>query len=122
MLEFSDSCGEIFARKAGGGAQALRKYISRVRFPIFIVEVQFIDENSQLVNRLTRSLSQKPKYLPRIGERIFLLPDVFPKIQDIRYSGINYQLVHIILEPIPASYFEVLLNSPGLKKDDKWKN
>lgn len=86
-----------------------------------LVDLPLIQENGEIDGSVSRFLSRTPKHLPRIGESVYLLPGVTAKIHDIKYSGSNFSLVHIILEPISVFHQANLLALSHLKGKDKWR-
>ena len=85
-----------------------------------LLDLPLIQENGEIDGSVCRFLSRSPKHLPRIGESVFLLPGITAKVQDIKYDGSNFFSVHIVLEPISASYEAQLLALSHLKGKDKW--
>lgn len=90
-------------------------------YPLFLVELLFKNDNGEVSGSLIRTLSRRPKFIPRIGESVYVLPGVSPKVQDINYSGSNFSVVHLTLEPIPSSRRKEVENAPSLKGKDKWR-
>jgi hypothetical protein len=84
------------------------------------VKVPLVDELGDLKLTMIRMDSSKPRNLPRIGERMYLLPELSPKVADIQYSGINLWLTTIILEPISASYEKDLEKIPKRRGTSGW--
>jgi hypothetical protein len=84
------------------------------------VTVPLIGEQGEPKGMMTRMDSSKPRNLPRIGERMYLLPDLSPKVADIHYSGINLWLTTIILEPISVTYQGELENIPKRRGTAGW--
>jgi len=84
------------------------------------VKVPLVDDQGESRGTMTRMNSSKPKNLPRIGERMYLLPDLSPRVADIQYSGINLWLTTIILEPISVAYQEKLENIPKRRGTSGW--
>ena len=84
------------------------------------VKVPLVGEQGESKGTMTRMDSSKPKNLPRIGERMYLLPDLSPKVADIHYSGINLWLTTIILEPISSTYQAELEKIPKKRGTSGW--
>jgi hypothetical protein len=84
------------------------------------VKVPLVGEQGEPKGTMTRMDSSKPKNMPRIGERMYLLPDLSPKVADIHYSGINLWLTTIILEPIAATYQVQLESIPKRRGTSGW--
>lgn len=64
-----------------------------------------------------------PKHLPRIGESIYILPNLYLKVEDVSYSGHAINVISIQLEPIPARYVEELVKDRSklaLKAHSGW--
>ena len=86
-----------------------------------LVEIPFLDENGDAYMPLYRTISRKPKHLPRIGESVYVLPNFHTKVKNVMYSGSNFSVIHILLEPIPFSRREELQTLPNLKGIDRWR-
>lgn len=80
-----------------------------------------ISEDGQIKGSFHRFLRRKPKYLPRVGDRVYVLAGISPKVQEVKFSGLNYYHVQLILEPIPISYKTVLENDRFKKSLEKWQ-
>lgn len=89
------------------------------RVSLFI-KVPLVDQYGEPKGTMTRMDSSIPKYLPRIGERIYLLQELSPKVVDIYYSGINFYLITIFLEPILVTYQEDLESLPKRRGTSGW--
>jgi len=89
------------------------------RLSLFIT-VPLVDDQGESRGTMTRMDSSKPKNLPRIGERMYLLPDLSPRVADIQYSGNNLWLTTIILEPISVTYQEKLESIPKRRGTSGW--
>jgi len=70
----------------------------------FRVRVPLIDQLNRSTGIMTRYFSSRPKVLPRIGERMYLLPSLSPKVEDISHSGLRLWFTSITLEPVSESY------------------
>ena len=84
------------------------------------VKVPLIDNQGQIKGTMIRLDTSKPRNLPRIDERMYLLPDLSPKVADIQYSGINLWLTTIVLEPISDSYQSDLESIPKRRGTSGW--
>jgi hypothetical protein len=84
---------------------------------IFIL-IPLTDNKRKTKSQMFRVLDRKPKYLPRIGEQIFIQPNLNLKVVKIIYSGLFLRLIRIELEPVPSKYKETLLAHRQGRKDD----
>lgn len=87
----------------------------------FLIELPLIDEDGQDRGHLSRFIARKPKYLPRVGDCIFILPEISPRVKEVKFSGLSYSFIHLILEPIPVSYRHELENDRFKKGKYKWR-
>jgi len=86
-----------------------------------MVELPIVGEDGQVKGSFHRFLNRKPKYLPRVGDSVYVLGGVAPKVQEVRFSGPSYFNVHLVLEPLPISYRSVLESDLYKKGPDKWR-
>lgn len=92
-----------------------------MRFPTFLIELPLVDENGLSKGSMWRTPRHMPKHLPRVGESLYVLPEIALKVQEIKYSGFHYNWVNLRLEPIEASYRNSLETQPSGKRDERWK-
>jgi hypothetical protein len=90
--------------------------------PLLFLELPFKDGNGKTVRGVSRPLPSNLKHLPRIGESIYVLPDVYLKIESIKYSGHNLQYITFVLEPISVSYQTEIEAEKDLKGKTFWQN
>ena len=62
---------------------------------------------------LYKTYKRTPNHIPREGESIYILPDLYLKVTKISYHGHNLNVITFELEPIPASYVEELIKEPS---------
>lgn len=86
-----------------------------------MIKLPLIDENGNRRGAMWRMPRRKPKHLPRVGESLYVLWEIALKVEEISYSGFNYNWVTIHLEPISVSYRQALETHPAGKKDEYWK-
>ena len=65
--------------------------------------------------------SKRPKVLPRIGERLYVLPDLSPLVMEIIHSGENQYFSTLILEPVSDEFRSELETKPPLGKSTPWE-
>lgn len=73
---------------------------------------------------LYKIYKRNPDSIPRIGESIYLLPNLYSKIEKVSYGGHDLNAVNIYLEPISATYIKELTEEPSklaLKSHGGWK-
>ena len=92
-----------------------------MKFPWIMVELPLIGEDGQIKGSFHRFLKRRPKYLPRVGDCVYVLGGVSPKVQEVKFSGLSYFHVHLILEPISLSYKTVLESDRFKKGLEKWQ-
>jgi hypothetical protein len=88
---------------------------------VIIIKLPLINELGQDKGSLVRSLKRRPKYLPRIGETIYLLPKVSPKVEKVNYSGLFWQHITITLEPVSTSLKSEIEGLAYAKGHDRWE-
>jgi len=88
---------------------------------LLFIYLPLIDDQGKEVEKLVRLRKRAPKHLPRIGESVYVLPKTSLKVQDVKYSGVNWQFIAITLEPISASRKAELESVPYLKGSDRWE-
>lgn len=88
---------------------------------MIFIYLPLIDDQGNDKGQLVRLRKRKPKNLPRIGETVYVLPKISLKVQDVNYSGLNWQYIAITLEPISVKYRAELERAPYLKGSDPWK-
>ena len=72
---------------------------------------------------LYKIYKRTPKHIPRVGELIYILPNLDLKVEGVTYSGHALNVISIQLEPIPARYVEVLVKERSklaLKAHSGW--
>ena len=88
---------------------------------LLYLQLPFVDSKGEIIHGLNRLLPSNLKHLPRIGESVYVLAGVYPKIESIQYSGHNLHYVKIILEPIPVAYRTELEKNKDLKGKSLWQ-
>ena len=68
---------------------------------------------------LSRTWSNRIPVIPRVGETLFILEDLRPKVVSVEYMGNNYNIIVIKLEPISSSFLYELTDK---RRSMKWKN
>jgi len=86
-----------------------------------LLSLPLVDEESKSRGAMYRWLYRYPKYLPRVGERIYVRPGLAPKVQEIKYDGPGLFLVHLWLEPVSNSYRDEIERTTSLKGKRSWK-
>ena len=80
--------------------------------PLLFIKLPLIDDKGYL-SRLTKN---RPPFLPRVGESLYLLPNLSSKVVSVNYSGWHYQVITLTLEPISSSHIKELTE----RKKNKW--
>ena len=88
--------------------------------PLLFLELPFVDSEGEIIHGLHRLLPSNLKHLPRIGESVYVLAGVYPKIESIQYSGHNFHFIKLILEPILVHYKDQLEKASDLKGKPLW--
>jgi hypothetical protein len=73
---------------------------------------------------LYKIYKRTPKHIPRIGELIYIMPNLELKVESVTYAGHFLNDINIQLESIPASYVEMLIKKPSklaLKAHNGWQ-
>ena len=73
---------------------------------------------------LYKLYKKTPTHIPRIGETIYLLPELYGKVVEISYGGHGLNSINVYLEPISASYVKELTETPSKlasKSHSGWK-
>ena len=82
-----------------------------------LITVPLIDEDGNPRGYMSKSIKySKWLLIPRIGESVWIGPEMSPKVVNVSYDGPNYQAVHIYLEPIPEPWKRYLQAFPLNKK------
>lgn len=92
-----------------------------MRFPTFLIEIPLVDETGASRGSMWKSPRRKPKYFPRVGERLYVLPEISLRVDEINYSGFHYNWITIRLESISNGYRTALESQSFGKRDEKWK-
>ena len=79
------------------------------------------DEAKKYKGTMTMFHSKRPKVFPRIGERIYVLAGVTPRIVDIVHMGENQYFSKIICEPLSVDLRKELEARKPVGKATKWK-
>ena len=87
----------------------------------FSIQVPLENEKHEYKGTMTMLQSKRPKVLPRIGERIYVLPGLTPRVVDIIHMGENQYFTKIVLEPVSAELRKQLETKPPLGKSTPWK-
>lgn len=85
------------------------------------ISLPLVDEENNPKGVMTRWLNKYPKYLPRIGESIYVYPGLSPKVLEVRYSGHRLYLIQLRLEPVSSIYRGELEKTGSLKRQWMWK-
>jgi len=86
-----------------------------------LISLPLVDEENKSKGVMYRWLFRYPRYLPRIGERIYVRPGLAPKVQEVQFDGPGLFLVHLWLEPVSNSYRGEIENTVSLKGKRTWK-
>ena len=83
--------------------------------------VPLVDELNQPKGVMSRYFSARPKILPRIGERLYLLSNLSPKVEDVTHSGVRLYFTTITLEPVSESYRVELESKANVRGATRWE-
>lgn len=78
------------------------------------LELPLIEEKGYL----SRTLRNRIPHIPRIGESLYIAPELFVKVVSVEYMAIDYNLINIRLEPISSSFIHELTEE---RRARKWK-
>jgi hypothetical protein len=92
----------------------MKRFILKV-----FLKIPFVDENDNSCGGMFR-IVKNPVHLPRVGESIYVLPDIYLKVTDVRYSAPGLNLISITLEPLLKKYQKDLEKTPSLKGAHSW--
>ena len=67
---------------------------------------------------LSKLLRNKMPNIPRVGESLYIAPELSAKVVSVEYMAIDYSLIVIRLEPIPFSFVYQLTEE---RRKMKWK-
>jgi hypothetical protein len=82
-----------------------------------LITIPLIDEDGNPRGYLSKSIKySKWQFIPRIGESVFIGPEMSPKVVNVFYDGPTYQSIHIELEPIAESLKKYLIQLPLNKR------
>ncbi len=87
----------------------------------FCIQVPLEDEKHEYKGTMTMFQSKRPKVLPRIGERIYVLAGITPRVVDIVHMGENQYFSRIILEPLSVDLRKELEAKKPVGKATKWE-
>jgi hypothetical protein len=87
----------------------------------FCIQVPLEDEAKKYKGTMTMFHSKRPKVFPRIGERVYILPGITPKIVEIIHMGEDQYFSRIVLEPVPGELRKELEARSPVGKATKWK-
>lgn len=87
----------------------------------FCIQLPLEDEKHEYKGTMTMYQSKRPKVLPRIGERIYLLPELSPMVADIIHMGENQYFIKVILEPASEVFRNQLEAKSPLSKSTRWE-
>lgn len=100
--------------------------LNRMRLAImerFILKVflyiPLVDENGNSCGGMSRII-RNPTHLPRVGENVYVLPDIYLKVTDVHYSAPNLNLIRLTLEPLLKKHKTDLMNAPLTKRANFW--
>ena len=87
----------------------------------FCIQIPLENEKQEYKGTMSMYQSKRPKVLPRIGERIYLLPELSPVVVDIIHMGENQYFSKVILEPVSEVFRKQLETKPPLGKSTRWE-
>ena len=70
---------------------------------IFIV-VPLMDGQKKTKAQMYKVISRRPKFLPRIGEEVYVLPNVYLKVTQVTYQGNSMSIIRVQLEGLSKEY------------------
>lgn len=86
-----------------------------------LLEIPLVNAEGNPVGRMLKSLPRKPKYLPRVGEKVYVLPSKFLEVKEVIYQGLSLYMVHLVLESLDEKFRRELETLPSNSKDSYWR-
>ena len=84
------------------------------------MSIPLIDDNGDLSGSMYKFI-RMPRHIPRIGERIYLLPMKSVEVTDVSYDGPGIRSVSLTLEPL-QQVFQRDLEAHSWKKSTSHPN
>lgn len=78
--------------------------------PLLFITLPLIGDKGYL----SRILRNRVPFIPRVGESLYIAPELDSKVASVNYSGINYNWIRITLEPIPLSFKDELTKESNI--------
>lgn len=77
----------------------------------FSVSIPVVNVKGEQEGSLFKFLPKRPEIVPRIGETVWVAPELALKVEDVTYDGPNLFHVSITLEPVSTQYVNELTDS-----------
>ncbi len=87
----------------------------------FMLTIPLVDEQGEPVGRMSKFIQRRPKYIPRIGEQVYVLPEMALEVEKVIYDGLSLHMVHIYFKPISSEFRRALETSPSNRKNANWR-
>ena len=87
----------------------------------FMLTIPLINEQGEPVGRMSKFIQRRPKYIPRIGEHVYVLPSMTLEVEKVSYDGLSLHMVHIYLKPLSSEFRGALETSLGNRKNSNWR-
>ena len=88
---------------------------------MYYLQIPLLDLNGKPQGRLARLVDGgKDSKVPRIGEMLFIAPEMGVKVTSVTYDGLNLQSIHVISEPISSEHKNYFLQINNSQKKNLW--
>jgi hypothetical protein len=87
---------------------------------MFSIRIPLIDRANKPNGVMVQFNKKTPNPLPRVGEYIFVLPNICLKVEKITYDGNALKWVNFELEPLSTEYRSALEMKPRKKIYGGW--
>ena len=84
------------------------------------LSIPLVSEENEPAGCMHIFIQGSPKYLPRVGEQVYVYDSTFLEVVNVSYQGLSLHMVTIELKPLSSEYRGILETSTGNRKDSKW--
>jgi hypothetical protein len=89
-------------------------------FKMLCITIPLKEDNGNLSGNMFRFV-REPRHIPRIGERISVLPGKSLEVTDVIYDGPGIRSIHLYLEPLQQEFQKDLENTLSLQGKHSWR-
>lgn len=86
-----------------------------------MLTIPLITERGEPAGKMHKFIHRRPKYIPRIGEHVYVLPAMYLEVEKISYDGPSLYMAHIELKPLSSEFRGALESSSGNDKKSYWR-